>query len=451
MFTVQFRDGDRDITLPTPGIPLALPASVRVRRRGNDWLEIEPKAQGIGTEGPDVLVGELPIPFTDGRRTAVEWLALPPPSPLRIEDIATMWSRIADLGCPLPTGNVGQGVHSAAAAGDGLSPSPGVELLPHAHAAAAAVLARWPTIESSTFVWRPVDVPGGREDEGLTERSAGRWPAVRRADCALIPGRTARVMPSAAAWSSASLSATAVNVHRALARLGQETGFEVSSRRTFDLLARRAWPVAAAADQPLSSWPPAAADALRVMRSLLAALAAAAAGPRRAPLSYLWRLYEAWVAAELGHAFSAIPGVITVIPLASGADCDWHARYQVGGAEIIVVAQARLAASPTSCLPLEDAGLRSVTSVLRPDLIAAWRSSPDEEWEVVVFDAKHRVAGQPMDAGAVAEAGSKYLWGVRRESLERGVNRVVIVSTEGGGTMLKAQALIDSVRLVPPH
>jgi hypothetical protein len=274
---------------------------------------------------------------------------------------------------------------------------------------------------------------------------------VRRSNDILVPGRTARVVPSKAVWSSSSLSGTAVRVHRALEALGVATGWDVSSRRMFDLVARRAWPQSQVADPPLSSWPQAAADALRAMRALLATLESAASGPRRAPLSYLWRLYEAWVAAELGHALSAIPGVVPATPPQPGKGCDWHARYELGAGAFVLAAQARLAGAPTSCPPLADIGLRSVTSVLVPDLLVAWRASTGSEWATIIFDAKHRVAGQPMDAGAVAEAGSKYLWGLRRNARHLGVNRVVIVSTENAGSMLSDDSLIDGVRMLPPR
>lgn len=451
MFTVRFQDGNRDVSISASGRPVAFPPSVRVRRQTNDYIEIEPIAQGIGTDGPDVLVGELPIPFEIGGRISLAWLALPPPPPLEPSDVSTMWSRIQDVGFPLPSGNAAQGLHSAAAAGVDYSPSPGLELLPHAYAAAVGLIGAWPSVESSTSVWRPVDVPGGREDERVTERFAGRWPAVRRSNDILVPGRTARVVPSKAVWSSSSLSGTAVKVHRALKALGKTTGWDVPSRRTFDLVARRAWPPSQVADPPLSSWPQPAADALRAMRALLATLESAASGPRRAPLSYLWRLYEAWVAAELGHAVSAIPGVVAVTPPQPGKGCDWHARYKLGAGEFVVAAQARLAGAPTSCPPLVNLGLQSVTSVLIPDLLVAWRASTESEWETIIFDAKDRVAGQPMDAGAVAEAGSKYLWGLRRHAGQRGVNRVVVVSTEDAGSMFSVGSLIDSVRMLPPR
>jgi hypothetical protein len=449
MFTVRFQDGSRDISLTAEGRPVALPPTVRVRRQSIDYIEIEPTAQGIGTDGADILVGELPIPFETGGRINLRWLALPPPPPLELRDVSTMWSRIQELGYPMPKGNAAQGLHSASAVAATDSPSPGLELLPHAHAAAVGLLGAWPSVETSTYVWRPVDVPGGRENERATEKLAGRWPAVRRSNDVLVPGRTARVVPSTTAWASSSLSGTAVKVHRILEELGHTTGWDVPSRRTFDLLARRAWPPSPTTDPPLSSWPQVAADALRSMRALLATLESAASGPRRAPLSYLWRLYEAWVAAELGHALSALPGVVAVEPPQPGSGCDWHAKYQLGTGELLVAAQARLAATPTSCPPLVDVGLRSVTSVLIPDLLVAWRASPTSEWMTTAFDAKHRIAGQPMDAGAAAEAGSKYLWGLRRGADDRGVNRVVIVSTERTGAMFSDESRIAGVRMLP--
>jgi len=449
MFTVRFQDGSRDISVSAQGRPVALPPTVRVRRESTDSIEIEPVAQGIGTDGPDVLVGELPIPFEAGGRIALSWLALPPLPPLELRDVSTMWSRIQELGYPVPRGNAAQGLHSASAVGVADSPSPGLELLPEAHAAAVGLLGAWPSVETSTHLWRPIDVPGGREDERMTEKLAGRWPPVRRSIDVLVPGRTARVVPSTTPWASSSLSGAAVKVHQTLDALGQRTGWVVPSRRTFDLLARRAWPSSPTTDPPLSSWPQAAADALRSMRALLATLDSAASGPRRAPLSYLWRLYEAWVAAELGHAFSAIPGVAVLQSPQAAVGCDWHARYQMGTGELLVAAQARLGASPASCPSLVEVGLRSATSVLIPDLVVAWRASTTSEWKTIVFDAKHRFAGQPMDAGAVAQAGSKYLWGLRRRVGESGVHRVVIVSTEDAGAMFSRESLIDAVRMLP--
>lgn len=449
MYTVRFQDGHRDVCISADGRPVAFPRSIRVRSERDGCIEVEPVSEGIGTDGPDILVGELPIPFMSNGRIAISWLALPPPPPLKLGDVSVMWSRIASLGYPLPAGNPAQGLHAAAAAGHGQWPSPGLEVLPHAHATAVRILGSWPSVECTTSIWRPIDVPGGREDERATEKVAGRWPATRRADGTFVPSRTGRVMPTRVPWRSSSLSRVAATVVQALEDLALETGWDISSRRTFDLLARRARPPVDATDPPVSTWPQPAADALRAMHVLLADLQAAQSGPRRAPLSYLWKLYEAWVAAELGNALAALPGVVTDVPPQPGAGCDWHARYTLGTAEFVIVSQARLAGVPHSCPPLEAVGLRSVTSVLLPDILVASRTPPDSAWTVIVFDAKHRAAGHSMDPGRVAEAGSKYLWGVRRDPDVRGVDRVVIVSTEGAGEMFGESSSIESVKMLP--
>ncbi|MFA9432815.1 hypothetical protein [Egicoccus sp. AB-alg2] len=101
-----------------------------------------------------------------------------------------------------------------------------------------------------------------------------------------------------------------------------------------------------------------------------------------------------------------------------------------------VVAQARFSANPDACAPLAHLGIFSISSVLRPDCVVVVEEDGIAP-RVVAVDAKKRQAA--MDAGDVAEAASKYVWGLRRSSpgavATVAVDRVVVAAPAGGGPM----------------
>jgi hypothetical protein len=120
---------------------------------------------------------------------------------------------------------------------------------------------------------------------------------------------------------------------------------------------------------------------------------------------------------------------------------------------VIVVAQPQVSDDPTTCEPLEELGLVSLTSVLEPDLLVAFENQADHSWTIDVYDAKKRRMSDRrprMSAGDVAEAASKYLWGLRAGSLEgRLVRTVSILSPTTPESMFDTESRIDTLGLRP--
>ena len=135
----------------------------------------------------------------------------------------------------------------------------------------------------------------------------------------------------------------------------------------------------------------------------------------------------------------------TTVQLKTGpARCRWHGRWVLADSVITVLAQPIVGAEPSDFDGLLPAPIHSVTSDLIPDvLVCVQRSGHDPV--VVAVDAKKRSSLSAMQPEEVAEAGSKYLWGLRDSEDHEAINLVLIASSAHPQQMHK----IDSSRIRP--
>jgi hypothetical protein len=104
--------------------------------------------------------------------------------------------------------------------------------------------------------------------------------------------------------------------------------------------------------------------------------------------------------------------------------------------------------------PLTNSSCVSLSATLIPDVAIVVSSTETERPVVTLLDAKKRTTTTAMMPADVAEAASKYLWGIRwldenASTSPFAVARVVVVSSAPAATMNSPLSLIESVELRP--
>ena len=151
---VVFRDKWREIAIELPTEPLLVPKGLRTLSRSPGSLVLGP-VENSETLGADVMAGSVPLLHIEGDRARVTSLDLPPPPPLTMGDLKTMWRQLIDHELPIP----------ASVAAQGRLPSGHLDLreqllidhLEPAHRLARMLLAQWP---QETRVPGAVAAPG---------------------------------------------------------------------------------------------------------------------------------------------------------------------------------------------------------------------------------------------------------------------------------------------------
>jgi hypothetical protein len=95
--------------------------------------------------------------------------------------------------------------------------------------------------------------------------------------------------------------------------------------------------------------------------------------------------------------------------------------------------------------------VESISSTLIPDVLVAIQAESQPP-SIAVIDAKKRGVGTAMTAGDVAEAASKYLWGIVWEGSDsvRAVQQVLIAASAlDNATMYSPSAAIEARVLLP--
>jgi hypothetical protein len=444
---LTFADSTRETSIVLTNRPAVFPPSVRVVSRSGADVRISPRSESIADGGPDVLVGALPLITIDASGDpGIEYLHLDPPAPFSPTTVEAMWSELTTSGLPIPTGVEDQGVVSTGALEGlrmvGIQP----EVLPVAHSAARSLLIKWPTVESSRSILRPIEIPRGREDERATEHAAARFPSLSVGADSPRPSVSVRTIADDRPWASDSLRHAAAQVVRRLQQIDPPV-----PQQLVEPFARvaRAGTGRAVADPPVSSWPKAGLDCWLLMRACLAGSAFDPAQRFPAPICHLWRLYEAWLAVRVLAALAADPRVaLRPTQPASAGGADWVQELDGPHGRILVAAQPRIDGDGFACRSLKGINLCSVSSTLIPDLLIAVER-PDSGWKIFVYDAKKRT--NAMDARDIAEAASKYAWGLRwqGQDLLVAVSRVTILATVSAGSMFHERSLIEARRVLP--
>ena len=218
--------------------------------RHDGLLELRPTEDGIGDSGPDVLVGDVPVVCVDDDGLRTEWITLPTVQPFAPGDVWKMWEALGRADLPLPTGITGQGRVTPGDLAGLRNAGVALDFVASAHASARRLLAEWPTAETTTRVWRPLEIPRGREDEIVTDRRAGQFPALAGEDGALRPAVTARTVSDIEPWCSSGLA-------EAARELASRLSACVTSIRRFLLVGLfLVLKAGQERDKPLSTWPP---------------------------------------------------------------------------------------------------------------------------------------------------------------------------------------------------
>jgi len=453
---VVFRDQWREINVSVSGTPLVVPPGLEVAERSMHRIVYVPaRVSPLGSA--DVLAGSVPLLYFGSNGLQVSYLDIPPPLPLTLTDLMTMWDLVVDLGLPIPSSVLAQGRLLPGKAASGLMLMP--ELLDRAHAAARQLVASWPTKEDQGRIWRALELPGGREDLPGTDRHAGRFP-VQVDDWGLrFPIKSLRRVRRDRRWTSQALHQTAARLVRLVDELLKEA--EPRARDTMlqplHQVAELARPPVTRLDPPFSAWPLSARSCLRAFTMALRLIEStrSSEGAARAPLSHLWRLYEAWTAAlcfavlDRNSTFTRENGPEKT----EGAE--WLTTWRhATGTRVVLIAQADIGREPRDFGGILPEGLFSVTSTLRPDIIMCI-VKPGNELSIIALDAKRRSASS-MDPRDAAEAASKYVWGIRLGDStlqvdvgKAHVTRTLLATTAAPPLMISPRSRIVAVRVLP--
>ena len=283
----------------------------------------------------------------------------------------------------------------------------------------------WPERDVTEIVWRAPEIRGGREDLRETDRSGARLAGIRRPGRSPIPDRIARRRGATAPWSSRRLATACVAFSRAL-RGAVDVEIGARPLALVEQVSRRAAAQTHGPDGSISSWPHEAQAAYRAVLRVLVALAVAGVGNDRVPLCHVWRLYEAWVGVKTHEV------LVERFGLGDPLEAPWWAREwaTATGACVRLHSQATVSRNADPLIACGGPGFVSVSSDLRPDGLIGLRSTHGSQ-ALVCVDAKQRTSPTSMDRAGVAEAASKYLWGIRRaDDMDRfGTVTTLVVSS----------------------
>jgi hypothetical protein len=133
------------------------------------------------------------------------------------------------------------------------------------------------------------------------------------------------------------------------------------------------------------------------------------------------------------------------------AGSEWVAHWRLGqGNEVKLLAHPQIGKlSSTWSTPPMDV-IRSISSDLVPDAVIAVTTSLGTR--LILVDAKERLVSTPMDAMEVAEAASKYIWGIRYSDSsisDLPIISAIIVSSMPAGQMHSSESRIAAVQCLP--
>jgi hypothetical protein len=437
------------------GPPVYPPAgSVEVNRRG-DVLTLDVSApSGPGDrQRPDVVVGQLPVLGRDPETGTfvVHLLQMPTPEPFDDMGMEEMWQAACGLPPPIPASVRHQGLRPAGAVPTGWDELNKVDL-PALSAIARHLVSHWPRRDVIHEIWRNVELPGGRENAARTSIRY-RGPALgREGSAARLPVRSLRWATTDEPWRSQGVSRVAAEIVKRLAEREQAEGGE-TAELTSPLLAVAGLSAShARVDPPPSSWPWSLRCFYDAGLNVLASPALTGEGAMSVPLCHLWQLYETWVGASLLAELTRLYGEPTRGPEVTGINSQggatWRATWTLDPGRMELWSQIEIGRVPKA---LPDGGGKAVVSVtgaLIPDALLVVARPGKSRY--LAFDAKHRRT-RTMTGGEVAEAGSKYLWGLRDVATGQPVlDSVVLVSSGGGQGMFDPSlARIESRKAVP--
>lgn len=399
-------------------------------------LQLEP-----GEHGVDIPVGNLPLVFiAEDFQVKVENLLISPPPPFSMSDIERMWDDVIGSEIrPIKGPVIGQGsvLDEINLRKYGLSLSEVAQAI----MSTRQLLTQWPVVHSRARRWVPIGRRGGVEEVSVTERSA-KASVGGYVDGRLVPERSARRIVEPGLWKSKDLSVACGQLFD-LVRGANSVG--VGPEVCLAEASARAAPRSRNRDEPVSSWPSVARRAyIDVVRALFVASSGGdATGP--VPLCRVWELYESWVASQVLKQLSSELGDW------SQGSCQWWSCWWGSAASGIGFHVQPAIGQKKVSQAVGRPGIQSVSSMLVPDIMVS-RWSDGLVGDLTFIDAKFRRPHTSMKSGDVAEALSKYLWGVRiaDEGSSFPQSRALIASPVPSGSMfMRNKSQISSVRFHP--
>lgn len=448
---VEFVDArGRAVSASIDGEVLGWPGSLDAERPTKDRIVMRPRGAAIlgSADAPDVVVGDVPLLTWSPRLgIKVEVLRVPPPQPFDLASIQTMVDEVLQSPVPRPSSIVDQGRFKAYGRRERRLGALEFEAVAEVAALSERLIAAWPERESRLAEWRPVEVRGGREDAAMTERYGSRKTMAVRQNDRWFPERTARVVASLERWQSRTLA----NQSRALSSL-----LKASFPDSPDLVWSRLDTVAALANPPALTPDPAPSNWPALPRRLLAAILRAqsvgiaqALGDQHLPATRLWSLYELWVGVICHRAITDELGEPSAetISEADGSGA-WLARWDTDKGRHVTLALQYTVGKACH----DDAGpalssVYSLSSDLRPDVLIGVVDQDDIRLSAI--DAKLRT-GTKFIASDLAEAASKYLWGIRiGDQRQVALERTIIATCIEPEGMHSEHSRIVGVRALP--
>lgn len=438
------------------GPVLLLPSAMAIVEQGPSHVIVAPRQtrEDRGDPIPDVLIGTMPFVHLnpEGLPSLAE-LWIPPPPPFRDEDVRMMWNEIDEAACPLPHSVLAQGGLGPGRIAERREIGLTADFVALAYRRARALLARWPPQEAYELIWRNIELRGGREDFQATERRMPALAALKTKDGRPLPQKTARRRGIEDPWTSWLLYDAALAVVKEAGALGDRVIEDLPWRKVtaaFRAVAGRARPDRSSSDSPVSTWPIAARLCYEGFLAALSVVRSTKTGAATAPLSYLWRLFEAWVAVSSYRTLVDRFGPSIEAPEAASG-CEWRARWQLNGSSLSFLAQARIDGTGVPAAP-PAARIRSISSDLIPDVLLIVEPS-EGDVRIGVIDAKQRLVHTGMGPRDVAEAASKYVWGIRRQDEIRALPVVsaLVVSSMPAGNMYSKESRIRAQQALPSN
>jgi hypothetical protein len=439
---------NKSVVVELPGEPLLVPAGLRLVRLGLAHWRMEVDQTLI--DSTDVLVGRIPILHRaqEGRLTDVTCLNISPPAPFAGNGVEAMWTDLGDNTWrqalrPMVS------PFGAVPGGSVIRSTSGIELpkLSKARRLAVGMCNSWPSIEDRETVWRPLEVRGGRVDVRATERGGHKASGGLHTNTQLIPERVARVRAIERPWSGRMLSVVAEELAARTEPLEASLGL-VST--PFRKLGQRAAQGGHNQHTSIASWPNSAQAVYHACLNALAeVINVGSVEGDPAPMCELWRLYETWIGWCVLQALESRfgPPTVKLNRGSRGASlrASWSKPFSID-----VLLQQTIGARSVRLTATTDE-IISVSSDLRPDVMIVLGIGPERRANLLVIDAKKRSVHTSMDAWELAEAGSKYVWGIRTNHRDqRPVSRAIIATTGPAAILHDPEhAQIKAITLLP--
>ena len=415
--------GHVDVAVEVPGaaLPLVLPAGLSIDRlvQGRvDEVLIRP------TSAVSTFVGRLNIPYVKDRTIRLASLDVPPPEPWGMGDLRTMLTSTERIRQNDLAGG-GALHHTPHASRYRSRDDLAWTALTRCAAAAQMTLTHWPSRTTTRNVRHPLELSRGIELIDATERQLGsRIDLLGTRGGRRAPTVTIRRVAQVEEWRNRALAAVTSQVCAMVRSVDSHKVFgdvPASLISPVAAVAYRSRPTQPIADPPFSSWPPVFVEAYSAAVAVLSTVRGGGNGRGWIPLADLWRLYEGWLAERVLGILTRLLGPPVPIAAEGRVACAWSGdNWQLELRHPCPFTQ-----HPRSML---GSTWWSTTSKLDPD-VALIGSGPAGS-RLVILDAKLR--GRLL-AGDLAAEASKYLWGLRKDSVGTYATQAVVLVSPFGG------------------